>query len=256
MPLLDANGLFLPRPIRELGLLNAGAEGNRGSGDKVMKRLLLSLPLLAVPPALVAGYFLYLAPVVKEGGPEMVGTQETNLQVARTASERAGRFLTQARASSSQQKELLQQAMIQYRVCLAYEAGTTDAGRLFEDARHNLEASRLLLAQHQGPAQTRTARVTPVSEPGILAPGANAPASPVQPKPIARAEMKPHPLPTERIATIRNGEGETQVPKLPFRNAAAAKPLPTEEKVFPVKATAVGPDGVTFEPVDKDQPPR
>jgi len=219
-----------------------------------MKRLLLVLPLLAIPPFLVAGYFLYLAPTVVRDGPEMVATQESNLKAARTASVRAGRFLTQAQARTSQEKELLQQAVVQYRICLAYEAVTTEAGRFFDDARHNLEASRLPLFQHDRPATARTIPATPASEPRMFA---KTPRSPVKPEPIARGEKKPNPLPTERTATFRNGEGETLDPnKLPFGNAAAVKPLRTEEKVLPVKAAAVGPDGVTFEPVDKNPLPR
>jgi len=221
-----------------------------------MKRVLLFLPLMAVPPALVAGYFLYLAPMGLGGGPERVGTRETNLLAARTASMRAGRFLTQARASTSQEKELLQQAVVQYRVCLAYEAVTTEAGRMFDEARQNLEACRLLLVQDHRPVIARTIPVTPASEPRVIAPGPINPGSPDQPEPVVRGEKKPHPLPTERIATFRNGEGETLVPKLPFGNVAAAKPLRTEEKDFPVKAAAVGPDGVTFEPVDQNPPQR
>ena len=46
--------------------------------------------------------------------------------------------------------ELLAKAAAQYQACLAQQEGISGAESLFEDARHNLELARLLLAQTTG----------------------------------------------------------------------------------------------------------
>ncbi len=212
-----------------------------------MRRVLLLLPLLVVPPSLVAAYFVYLVPAARVQATETVGTPEANGQAARTAFERASRLLTQARAGNGQEKELLQQAAIEYRVCLAYETGTTAGTGLFDDARRNLAASRLLLVQHdrppvaEQPRQTGVVRATP---------------APVQPSPIERAKAKPEPSSRQITARSREPEAESHF-------AASGKPLaqqaPAEQRPEPTRPV-VGPDGVTYEQVDRSQgtgsPPR
>ena len=210
-----------------------------------MRRVLLLLPLLVVPPSLVAAYFLYLVPA-RVQATETVGTPEANGQAARTAFERTSRLLTQARAGNGQEKELLQQAVIEYRVCLAYEAGTAGIS-LFDDARRNLAASRLLLVQHDRhpvadqPKETRMVRATP-------------PPAPVQHSPIKRAKAKPEPSSRQITATSREPEAES-------RFAASGKPLareaPADQRPEPTRPV-VGPDGVTYEQVGRSQgtPPR
>jgi len=210
-----------------------------------MKRVLLLVPVLTIPPALVAAYFLYLAPPSVRWAAQTASAHEDNLQAARTAYERASRLVSQVRTGKGSHQELLRQAVVQYRVCLAYEAGTADAGRLFDEARQNLEVSRLLFVQGQAPAPP----IHPTGGTTVYV----KPPPPVQPTPIARGESKPQPLPSQTTATLRDAEGESNF-------AAAGKPIPesrpTEAEARPVKTTAVGPDGVTFEPVDKNPPPK
>ena len=90
-----------------------------------MKRILLFLPLLAAAPALVAVYFQYLASPPVSPPAEILSTPDANLKAARAANGRASKLFSQARAGTGQEKELLQQAIIQYRICLAYENAHT-----------------------------------------------------------------------------------------------------------------------------------
>jgi hypothetical protein len=203
-----------------------------------MKRILLLLPLLVVPPALTAAYFLHLAPPSMSHATDILSTPDANLRAARAAHERASRLFSKARTGKGKEKELLQQAIIQYRICLAYENATPDDGRLFEDARHNLEASRLLLVQHNlPPTPTRRGEATTVLVTG---------SPPVElATPITRSESKSPPSPAEKTAMAREPEAESKL-------AAMAKPLTGSAE--PDKSTAVGPDGITFDPVENKTP--
>jgi hypothetical protein len=71
---------------------------------------------------------------------------------ARAAFEHGNSLLRDARqACAFHAPELLRQAAAQYRECLARPANRLDAGNLFTAARHNLELTKLLLAQEPPP---------------------------------------------------------------------------------------------------------
>ncbi|HZU36184.1 MAG TPA: hypothetical protein VFA18_09755 [Gemmataceae bacterium] len=71
---------------------------------------------------------------------------------ARAAFEQGNSLLRDARqACAYHAPDLLRQAAEQYRTCLASPANSLDAGNLFTAARHNLELTKLLLAQEPSP---------------------------------------------------------------------------------------------------------
>jgi len=192
------------------------------SGDALMKAILIWLPLLALPPALSAGYYFGMEQARMAGPGRPTGqSHDSNLHSAQSAFEQATRLLNQARqASPGKERDLLRQAVVQYRVCLAYESATTAPARLFDEARHNLEATRLLLEQSQQPLQEASrGRQPPESRLQPKTPGADAPGSPpAAPEP---AVSKPRPQPAERrwVAAARQAG-------LADQGAASAKPGP------------------------------
>jgi hypothetical protein len=72
--------------------------------------------------------------------------EKNGLPAARAAFDQGNRLLREARESGDS-ADLLTRAAQQYRECLSQETNTANAGRLFADARHNLEMVRLLLTQ-------------------------------------------------------------------------------------------------------------
>jgi hypothetical protein len=70
------------------------------------------------------------------------------LHAARAAYDRGNcAFSDACKDEGTADPELLQRAAQQYETCLAREGSTTDAGPLFDDARHNLELTRLILSE-------------------------------------------------------------------------------------------------------------
>lgn len=235
-----------------------------------MRRLLLLFPLLVVPPVLVAAYFVYFErtpPLPTSVSDHVPGNIERNSHAAQMAFQRANQLLSQARQThSTKQPELLTQAVIQYRVCLAYEPGAPSAGQLFADARQNLEASRLLLEQSAFAAPTRpttqVARAAP--PPPAPLPERKPEAVPVDTTPMNPPVAKPDlPLqPATEPATKEKAEPAQAPGSIAQARDAVPPALKNEEppkKVEPrqprtVKTIAVGPDGVIYEKIETVAP--
>lgn len=209
-----------------------------------MLRLLLLVPLIVVPPVLTAGYFLYVEPALAT--PAASPVVDDPSREALTAYEKANRLLTEARRSEGDRKaELLNRAAVQYRVCLAYETAVEDARPLFADARHNLEASRLLLIQDERvqlaqapPPERKPASPPPLSErkPVPPAPVVQTAAQPLAtPKITPKPTVKPEPKPAESVSPPPQQE---------------PKPVPRPSKPTK-KILTVGPDGVIYERIEK-----
>ncbi len=209
-----------------------------------MKQILFWLPLFALAPTLAVGYYLGMehgsARTTKSAG-EGGEALDPNLHAARSAFEQASRLQERAsQASPGKSQELLRQAIVQYRLCLAYESRGTQAGRLFDEARQNLEASRGLLDQGPRPLPE------PVKEPP---PVRAAPVS-VQPAPLLPGEAKPEPsLEQRRLAGASRPAGQAE------SAVASAKPVkkPRTGEGSPGKRFSVGPDGVPFVPVEPER---
>ena len=62
-----------------------------------------------------------------------------------------------ARKKARPTRRLLEQAAAHYEACLALEDRTPPSGPLFDDARHNLELTRMILAEFADPVPTKPA---------------------------------------------------------------------------------------------------
>jgi hypothetical protein len=222
----------------ELGLPDSPGGTKWIRGVIVMARFLLLLPLLIVPPMLVTGYFLYLAVPVHDEVNENTAGPVGSLLAARRALVRGNAHVGQALIDQDQGNDPVQQAIVEFRFCLAYESAAPVGGELFDEARHNLEACRLLLAQRQRPVtvvQPAEIAVAPETADSVAA------------KPVARALAKVGPLPLQLTATSRERAAESSL-------SAAAKPIPSipaaQVIAAPVKPNAVGPDGISYEAVE------
>jgi tetratricopeptide (TPR) repeat protein len=74
-------------------------------------------------------------------------------RTARAAYDRGNCAVSQACRGDTADRALLEKAVEQYKACLAHEGQSAGAGSLFEDARHNLELAKLLLAEQAGPPE-------------------------------------------------------------------------------------------------------
>ncbi len=151
--------------------------------------------------------------------------------------EQASRLLDEAcQAKLAPNQELLRQAVVQYRVCLAYEPADASTDGLFAEARRNLVVSQGLLEQAQRSLPTaKSAEPAPV--PAV--PAATCAGAPV---PAETETRRPHP--NGAAGPLRRARGDR-------RGAAFAKPLPgtAPEEGAADRLISVGPDGVRFQPV-------
>jgi hypothetical protein len=84
--------------------------------------------------------------------------QGSGLREARAAYDRGNCLVNQGCPANEPVKpDLLTRAADQYQACLQHEGKVADAGSLFDDARHNLELTKLLLAQYADPPKDRDA---------------------------------------------------------------------------------------------------
>lgn len=130
---------------------------------------------------------------------------------------------------------LLERAAVQYEACLAREGSTPAAGSLFDDARHNLELTRLILAEMAAESGEATAGKEPSdpedpanadNDPFAPANAAHPPGSDGQQKPAdARAQADPKAKPDPK--------GEEQQPA-----GARAKGDPKGQEQKPADAHA------------------
>jgi tetratricopeptide (TPR) repeat protein len=88
------------------------------------------------------------------------------LRDARAAYDRGNCALSQASRGDTADRALVARAAEQYEACLAHDGTANNAGTLFDDARHNLELAKLLLAEPPPPPEA-TAKDDPnPDEPG------------------------------------------------------------------------------------------
>jgi hypothetical protein len=174
---------------------------------------------------------------------EETGTDPNHLQAAQAAHDRGNRLLVKAKmAGVPSQVELLAQAAVQFRVCLAYEGATPDAGTLFADARQALERSTMLLERARAPQRPADSQVAARGK------SKDEPKPSPAPAPSTPKEAKPKTLPANTITApapviSKPAVGEAKEPK-------PATPDPVVKK--PVKQTVVvGPDGVIYEILEK-----
>jgi hypothetical protein len=223
-----------------------------------MKRVLSLVPLLVLPPLLVAGYFICIEGVRPWSRPEISPTDD-NLQAARTALRRANRFLDRARqARPGSSAELLTQAVVQYRVCLAYEPAAPAAGRLFEDARQNLEVSRLLLEQRAHPTPARpVGAVFAGTTVSALSPSQPETVS-AQPTPVVPPVTKTAPPPQARPAPALPPTPKAEPARVATTSPAVPPEKPAKQpepsKRVPIKTTTFGPDGIEYETIRPGAP--
>jgi hypothetical protein len=89
-----------------------------------------------------------------------------DLETARADYERGNQDLQQSRQpDGSANVERLASADDSFRACLAKESTVKDSGSLFKDARHNLELTKLLLAQAGRPDLAGTDPASPPDAP-------------------------------------------------------------------------------------------
>src|SRR5262249_3543308 len=118
--------------------------------------------------------------------------------------------------------DLLERAARHYQTCLASEGATGDAGPLFDDARHNLELARLILAEFAESSKdpSREQRTNP-ADPDATENDPFAPSNDAHPPPAEERQ-----LPDAAPGTDPKG----QDPKAQDPKAADGKDGPDEEK--------------------------
>lgn len=163
---------------------------------------------------------------------EETGKDSNHLSEAQSAYDRGNHLLVQAiQAGSKAQLTLLARAAVQFRVCLAYEGDTSDAGNLFADARKGLERSQLLLTQARIAQQSAGSQVAAAKKNAEEPKVAPAPVAPPSPKPATKSPVQ---------------VAEKSAPP-PKQTDVESKPARTAPVVNKPKKIAVGPDGVIYE---------
>jgi tetratricopeptide (TPR) repeat protein len=111
-----------------------------------------------------------------------------NLRSARAAYDRGNCNLREACQSKGEPNaDLLLQAARDYRKCLSFEKTTPGADSLFEDARHNLELTRLLLAQSPAGTNPSESALEKPGQQGSQEKSAQAPTKPGDQEQLAKA---------------------------------------------------------------------
>jgi hypothetical protein len=212
-----------------------------------MKRLAIIAVVVLVVPAGFLGHSIWQDLRGAADSPvrpsDETGTEPNHLQAAQAAHDRGDRLLVKAKmAGVASQVELLTQAAVQFRVCLAYEGATPEAGTLFADARQGLERSTVLLAQARAPQRPAANQVVARNN------SKDEPKPSPAPVPSTPKEPKAKTLPANTITSLapvisKPGVSEAKEPK-------PANPTSVVKKTLK-QTIVVGPDGVIYEILEK-----